>query len=1292
MSFFQRRSQYRSRSISPVTAAAAETLEDRRLMASVAATTPFQGQQQVGAASNITVRFNEPMNVSTITSSTLQLRDAGGHLLNSVVTYDVNTKTATLNPDANLAATNSYYSVSVVGGVSGVKDSLGGTLTGGTFDFSFTPGIATFTEQVVFSGLIHPTSVQFAADGRVFVAEKRGVIKVFKSLTDSSPTIFADLRTQVHNYADRGLLGMVLDPQFTTGRPYVYVLYTFDGDINGTAPKYGTPNTDSDPGNTSGTSLVSGHLSRLTANGNVMAGNEQVLISDWANQFSSHSIGDLKFGPDGYLYASAGDGASYSSTDYGQFNNPFNDPINEGGALRAQDIRTPDDPTTLDGSIIRINPDTGAAAPTNPNIGNADNNAKRIIAYGLRNPYRITFRPGTNELWIADTGWNSWEEINRITDVGDAVVENFGWPAFEGVAPNGAFDGLNLPLLESLYSARTDTKPWFSYSHPQKVVAGSSEPTGGSTPTGLAFYTGFDQYGPGYEGALFFCDYARKQVYVMYRGVNGLPDAGTVQILRPITGAPVNLIIGPDGNLYYSDLPGGRLVRFNYSTPAAPTPPPPTTEGKLAGTVIGTSGSYANNGYTRDKVFDGDVFTFFDAPTASGAWVGLDFGSAKVVKQIKFAPRFDWAARLVGGRFQASNTADFSSGVVTLYTVTSAPTAGALTSVNVNAAGAAYRYVRFLGADNAAVNIAEMEFYDEGDTSTANGDGLRATFFNNINFTGTTSTRVDPVVHFFWGENDSPATGISPLTYSARWLGQVQSVAAGTYTFRVTGDDGVRLWVGDVLVIDQWKDQAPTAYTANVSFSANQLKNIRLEYYQNAYGGSVNLEWKRPGQSAFEIVPTKQLFSTGGPSIGTAPVPTIATPAASLKWKVGDTISFSGSATDAEDGTLPASALQWSLVLMHANLINPSNVHEHVVSSFSGVSSGTFVAPDHEYPSWLELRLSATDSSGQVTTITRRIDPLTINLTLAANVAGATMVFNDEFVSTPTTRTWIAGATATISAPAQVVVNGQTWVFTGWSNGGTRTQTISAPAVNTTLTANYAQGLGAPEQLTAAASGPKTVVLGWADTTTAETGFKVERRLASSTGDTGWTQIGTTSANVTTYTDTTAVAATAYQYRVRAASTTLGDSAYSNVAAVTTPASGPAGKLSGTVIGTVGSYANNGYTREQAFDGNVYTFFDAPTPSGAWVGLDFASAKVIKQIKFAPRFDWPTRLIGGVFQASNTADFSSGVVTLHTITTAPTAGQLTTVNVNAAGSSYRYVRFVSAPDAAVNIAEMEVYA
>ncbi|HEY3229627.1 MAG TPA: PQQ-dependent sugar dehydrogenase, partial [Roseiflexaceae bacterium] len=332
-----------------------------------------------------------------------------------------------------------------------------------------------FQVSAVFTGLKNPTDFQFADDGRVFVAEKAGLIKVFNNLADPTPDVFADLQTNVYKGPnDHGILGLALDPQFTTTRPYVYALYTYDAPIGGTAPRWNDVCPDPPGANKNGC-VVSGRLSRLQANGNQMTDNEQVLIEAWCQQFTSHSIGALAFGADGALYASAGEGANTSSGDYGQVGysnlityttitpvNPCGDPPTgvggiqtrptaRGGALRAQSLRRPaGEPALLSGTIIRVNPDTGAGLPDNPLAGSADANARRIAAYGLRNPFRFAMRPGTNEIWIGDVGWGAWEEINRIPNPTGSAPLNFGWPCYEGTGRQTAYDGMNLDMCEQL--------------------------------------------------------------------------------------------------------------------------------------------------------------------------------------------------------------------------------------------------------------------------------------------------------------------------------------------------------------------------------------------------------------------------------------------------------------------------------------------------------------------------------------------------------------------------------------------------------------------------------------------------------------------------------------------------------------------------------------------------------------------------------------------------------------------------------------------------------------------------
>ena len=163
-------------------------------------------------------------------------------------------------------------------------------------------------------------------------------------------------------------------------------------------------------------------------------------------------------------------------------------------------------------------------------------------------------------------------------------------------------------------------------------------------------------------------------------------------------------------------------------------------------------------------------------------------------------------------------------------------------------------------------------------------------------------------------------------------------------------------------------------------------------------------------------------------------------------------INFSGSATDVQDGTLPASALSWDLILQHC----PSNCHSHTVQTFVGAAGGSFVAPDHEYPSYLELRLTATDSGGLTNTRSVRLDPQTVILTFTTEPKGLKLVVNSASSKAPvTTHTVIVGSQNTISAVSPQTKGNKSYTFSSWSDGGLQTHPITAPATNTTYTARF---------------------------------------------------------------------------------------------------------------------------------------------------------------------------------------------------------------------------------------------
>jgi glucose/arabinose dehydrogenase len=897
-----------------------------------------------------------------------------------------------------------------------------------------------FVDSVAMSGLTNPTAVRFASDGRVFVAEKSGIVKVFDDPSDATPSVFADLRTNVYNFWDRGMLGLALDPAFPT-RPYVYVAYTYDHELGSSAPapRWGTPGATSDPcptppGATSDGCVVSSRISRLTAAGNVMTGGEQVLVENWCQQYPSHSIGSVEFGPDGKLYASGGDGASFTFADYGQDGSPLNPcgdppggigatlapPTAEGGALRSQDLRTPADPVSLDGTIIRIDPDTGAAPADNPLAGSADANARRIVAYGLRNPLRFAFRPGTSELWLGDVGWNDWEEINRIANPADGVVENFGWPCYEGNARQSGYDAANLDVCESLYAANAVTAPHFAYHHTSKVVTGENCPTGSSSVAGMAF-----EYGPTagtfpapYQGALFFADYSRDCIWVMKKDANGVPAPGLVETFVDGAANPVNLEFGPGGDLFYPDFDGGTIHRVHYA--GVPTSCP--------------TGQFLARYYPNITLGGNPVITRCES-SIDYAWGGGGPGAGLIDD---FSARWEGTFDFTGGDtvFTATTDDGVRLWVDGTLVVDKWADQSATTSTATRTLTAGPHQVKVEYYEHGGDAVARVSWSSPPPTSCPAGQFL-AGYYSNQTLSGAVAlARCESAIDHAWGAG-SPGGTVPVDHFSARWTGSFD-FPAGNTTFTATADDGIRLWVDDQLLIDRWIDESATTYTATAALAAG-MHAVKVEYYENAVDATARVSW------------------AGAPPNG-APAPTIASPTAGTTWRVGSTIGFGGSGTDPEDGALPASALTWTLVLYHC----PSNCHTHTLQTWSGVASGSFDAPDHDYPSYLELQLRATDSGGLSTTATRRLDPQTVALTFASSPAGLQLAVNGAAGTAPFTRTVVVGSTNSVSATSPQALSGTSYTFSSWSDGGAQTHNVVAPATAATLTATYASAPAAP--------------------------------------------------------------------------------------------------------------------------------------------------------------------------------------------------------------------------------------
>ena len=762
-----------------------------------------------------------------------------------------------------------------------------------------------FHDAVAFSALTNPTAVRFSPDGRVFVAEKSGLVKVFDSLADQAPSVAVDLRSQVDDFWDRGLLGLALDPSFPAS-PFVYLLYTYDAPPGEAAPIWNDA-CPSPPGPTTDGCVVTGKLVRVQLSGDSAAGPPQTLISgEWCQQYPSHSVGDLGFGPDGKLYVTGGDGASFIFADYGQGGgspgsptpaNPCGDPpagaggsetppTAQGGALRSQSPARAGGPVLLDGAVLRLNPATGAAPADNPNAGSPDPNLRRIVAYGLRNPFRFAFRPGTSELWVGDVGWATWEEIERRLTANGAV-QNFGWPCYEGPGPQPAYQSAGLSLCTALYAAGSASAPYYVYNHADEVSSGDNCPTAnGSVVSGIAFYGG-GSYPASYDGALVFADHSRNCIWTMGLGAGGLPDPTRLQVLATGAANPVDVETGPGGDLYYVDFDGGTIHHISYS------PVPPCDPG-----------------------------TF------------------------------------------------------------------------------------------------------------------RAEYYNNVTLAGQpVLTRCEPAIDHDWGVG-SPAPEVNPDSFSASWSRDVD-LAPGTYTFTARADDGIRVYVDGTAVIDAWFEQPPTTYTATVPIS-NATHHVRVEYYEDGNTAVAQVSW--------------HLDVPDG-----APTATIDAPGAALTYVVGQAISFSGHADDPEQGALPATALTWTLLVHHCT--TPAQCHVHTVQSWTGTAGGTLNAPDHEYPSHLELVLRATDALGVTSAASVTLDPRTVALAFRTVPAGLTLTIGSGSGIAPFARTEIVGSQTSVSAPATQLLGGKTFHLASWSDGGAATHNITAPANATTYTATYAEEL-----------------------------------------------------------------------------------------------------------------------------------------------------------------------------------------------------------------------------------------
>jgi glucose/arabinose dehydrogenase len=246
---------------------------------------------------------------------------------------------------------------------------------------------ADFARVLVTNGIVYPSAMAFAPDGRIFVAEQGGKLRVIKNNV-LLPTAFVEL--SVSFSGERGLIGIALDPDFSTNN-YLYLYYTVP-----TAP-------------------IHNRISRFTANGDlVLAGSESIVLElDPLSGATNHNGGAMHFGKDGKLYVAIGENAN---------------------TAHAQNL------DTYHGKLLRINKD-GSVPEGNP-YPTGSEQRKRVWAHGLRNPYTFSIHPQTGRIFVNDVGQDSWEEINDATTGG----KNFGWPTTEGTFNAATYPNFTNPV------------------------------------------------------------------------------------------------------------------------------------------------------------------------------------------------------------------------------------------------------------------------------------------------------------------------------------------------------------------------------------------------------------------------------------------------------------------------------------------------------------------------------------------------------------------------------------------------------------------------------------------------------------------------------------------------------------------------------------------------------------------------------------------------------------------------------------------------------------------------------
>lgn len=751
-----------------------------------------------------------------------------------------------------------------------------------------------FVDEQVTEGLENATAMAFAPDGRIFVTEQRGTVRVVKNgalLATPFVTVSVD------DAGERGLLGLTFDPEFASNG-FVYVYYT------ATTP------------------AVHNRISRFTASGDVaVAGSERILLElDNLASATNHNGGALHFGADGKLYVAVGensDGDNAQST------------------------------ANLLGKMLRLNAD-GTIPTDNPFFATTSGNRRAIWALGLRNPFTFDVQPGTGTIFINDVGHSVWEEINQ-----GVAGANYGWPTTEGPTNDARFRS---PLHSyghgtsastgcaitggAFYNPPTATFPasytgkyffadfcggWIRLFDP---ATGNASAFASNVPNPVDLRVGSD-------GALYYLARGtgtigriRATATAIAPSITAQPQSQTRAVgqaaefsVTAAGSAPLSYqwqrdgvnISGATGDRYtlpqVSASDGGASFRVVVSNgvgtvtsasatltvtsdqaPVAAIVTPAAGETYAAGTVVsyGGSGTDPETGELPATAFSWSVVFHHDSHTHPflGPVTGVTGGSFTIPDRGETATNVFYRVHLtvtdpsglthttfqdLRPRTAVLSLATSPAGLQVTVDGQPVTTPASITSVvgmirtlgvvsPQTSAGTTYAFTSWSDSGAATHDVTTPE---QGGTyvatyagSTAQ-TGLRGDYYDDRNLTIHRLSRTDATVDFNWGTG-APAPEIAPDTFSVRWSGRIVPRFSEVYTFATSSDDGVRLRVNGVSLIDNWTDHAPTENRGSIRLTAGTAYDIQMDYYENGGGAVARLLWSSPSQPR-QIVPSSAL-------------------------------------------------------------------------------------------------------------------------------------------------------------------------------------------------------------------------------------------------------------------------------------------------------------------------------------------------------------------------------------------------------------------------------------------------